>query len=135
MRNFKKAILPALDELEIHYVKWTGNNFSEVRDFIENFKRFPQDIHDIYVCVTREDVPSLYVSGIGEVRPGDYIVAGNKRIKYGKLYVSSYKDLPYDVVGDDLLIERKNIVYKEKDYWKEFLHRVIPWLNSDEEEQ
>ena len=87
--------------------------------------------------MTREDVPSLYISGIGEVRVGDYIVAGNKRINWGydKLYVSSYKDLPYDVVGDDLLIERKNIVYKEKDYWKEFLHKVIPFLNSDEEEQ
>lgn len=84
-----------------------------------------------------QDIPSLYISGIGEVRTGDYIVAGNKRINWGydKLYVSSYKDLPYSVVGDDLLIERKNIVYKEKDYWKEFLHKIIPFLNSDEEEQ
>lgn len=53
MRNFKKAILPALDELEINYVKWTGNNFNEVRDFVEHFKKYKQDIHDIYVCVTR----------------------------------------------------------------------------------
>ena len=133
MRNFKKATLPALDELEINYVKWTGNNFNEVRDFVEHFKKYKQDIHDIYVCVTREDVPSLYISGIGEVRMGDYIVAGNERFNWGKLYVSSYKDLPYDVVGADLLIERKNIVYKEKDYWKEFLHKVILFLNSDEE--
>ena len=137
MRNFKKATLPALDELEINYVKWTGNNFNEVRDFVEHFKVYKQDTHDIYVCVTREDVPKLYIDGIGEVRAGDYIVSGNTRLHYGynKLYVSSYKNLPYDVVGDDLLIERKSIVYKEKDYWKEFLHKVIPWLNSDEEEQ
>ena len=137
MRDFKKAMLPALDELEIHYVKWTGNNFNEVRDFVEHFKIYKQDIHDIYVCVTKESVPGLYITGIGEVRSGDYIVAGNTRLNFGydRLYVSSYKDLPYDVVGDDLLKERKNIVYKEKAYWKEFLNKVIPFLNSDEEEK
>ena len=48
---------------------------------------------------------------------------------------SSYKDLPYEVVGDALHVERKNIIYKEKDYWKDFLHKIIPFLNSDEEEQ
>lgn len=137
MRNFKKATLPALDELEINYVKWTGNNFNEIRDFVEHFKISKLDIHDIYVCVTRENVPKLYIDGIGEVRAGDYIVSGNTRRNYGynKLYVSSYKNLPHEVVGDALLAERKSIVYKEKDYWKEFLHKVIPWLNSDEEEQ
>lgn len=137
MRKFKKATLPALNELEIHYVKWTGNNFNEVHDFVEHFKEYKQDIHNIYVCVTKESVPGLYITGIGEVNAGDYIVAGNKRINWGydKLYVSSYKDLPYEVVGDDLLVERKNIIYKEKDYWKEFLHKIIPFLNSDEEGQ
>lgn len=109
MRKFKKATLPALNELEIHYVKWTGNNFNEVHDFVEHFKEYKQDIHNIYVCVTKESVPGLYITGIGEVNAGDYIVAGNKRINWGydKLYVSSYKDLPYEVVGDDLLVERK----------------------------
>ena len=38
MREFKEATLPALNELKINYVKWTGNNFNEVRDFVEHFK-------------------------------------------------------------------------------------------------
>lgn len=135
MRQFKTAKLPALDELKIHYVKWTGNNFNEIRDFIECFKKYERTKHDIYVCVTREGVPNLFIDEIGEVRPGDYIVSGNTRRNngYDKLYVSSRKDLPYDVVGDDLKKERETIVYKDDDYWKEFLFRVLPFLNSDEE--
>lgn len=133
MREFKKAVLPPLKSLEINYVKWTGNNFEEVRDFVENFKVYKQDTHDIYVCVTREDVPKLYIDGIGEVRAGDYIVSGNTRRNYGynKLYVSSYKDLPYDVEGDELLKERERIIYKDKNYWIYFLQNIIPFLNTD----
>ena len=133
MGKFKKAMLPPLKALEINYVKWTGNNFEEVRAFVEHFKVYKQDIHDIYVCVTREDVPKLYISGIGEVSVGDYIVSGNTRRNYGynKLYVSSYKDLPYDVEGDKLLKEREQVIYKEKDYWIDFIQHVLPFLNTD----
>lgn len=133
MREFKKAVLPPLKALEINYVKWTGNNFEEVRDFVENFKVHQLDTHDIYVCITREDVPKLYISGIGEVGVGDYIVSGNTRRNYGynKLYVSSYKDLPYDVEGDELRKERERIIYKDKSYWAYFLQNIIPFLNTD----
>lgn len=133
MKEFKKAILPPLKALEINYVKWTGNNFEEVHDFVENFKVYKQDCHDIYICVTGEGVPKLYIEGIGEVRVGDYIVSGNTRRNYGynKLYVSSYKDLPYEVESDELLKEREQIVYKGKDYWVNPIQQFLPFFNTD----
>lgn len=112
----RKATLLPTKPKEVEWVRYTGDNFNEVEEFVNRIATIYSNKPKFYIS-TGED-KEIYWKEHGFVRVGDFVVLGledHPNIKYDRLAIISWKEFPR-MVSENIPV---------------FLDEYKEWLNQE----
>jgi len=90
----RKATLLPIKEKEVEWIRYTGDNFNQIEQFINRKKTKFSQKEKFYISV---DDKEIYWKEHGYIRVGDFVVFGMDRYKFASFdgwAVISWKEFP-----------------------------------------
>ena len=101
----RKATLKPVEVKEVKWIRYTGDNFDEVEQFVNEVKVFPKENHYFYLSTNGDK--EIYWKEHGFIRKGDFVVLCNRHYlfeaKWDDFAIVSWKDFPR-MVNEDIPI-------------------------------
>ena len=98
----RTATLLPVKPTEVQWIRYTGDNFAEIEDFIAKTKRFGKTEYEFYLAT--DESKTIYWAEHGKIKIGDFIVIGaanHSNTKWDGYAIIAWKDFPR-IINEDI---------------------------------